>query len=149
MRLPLLLSTMKEGQSNVSWIWKIQTWFQVFCRRIFLTKVKIICILKLTKSNQTILSCIDASPIVLYYCRLLPILSVSFALVVLSLAVTGHKLGGPPLCYRSCRVCLASWLVVALWGHIKNNLINTRLNMWLSTTFSRSMNNVVCISYVL
>eukprot|EP01041_Mallomonas_annulata_P009449 gene9448-19627_t len=41
--------------------------------------------------------------------KLLPILSVSFVLVVLSLAVTGHELGGPPLCYRNCRACLALW----------------------------------------
>ena len=41
--------------------------------------------------------------------KLLPVLSVCFLLVVLSLAVTGHHLGGPPLCYRSCGVCLAQW----------------------------------------
>lgn len=41
--------------------------------------------------------------------KLLPVLSVSFLLVVLSLSVTGHRLGGPPLCYRSCGMCLSSW----------------------------------------
>jgi hypothetical protein len=30
-------------------------------------------------------------------------------LVVLSLSVTGHSLGGPPLCFQSCGECLASW----------------------------------------
>jgi len=30
-------------------------------------------------------------------------------LVVLSLTVTGRKLGGPPLCYRSCKSCLSQW----------------------------------------
>lgn len=41
--------------------------------------------------------------------KLLPILSVSYLLVALSLAVTGHRLGGPPLCYSSCDVCLSQW----------------------------------------
>lgn len=41
--------------------------------------------------------------------KLLPLLSISFLLVALSLAVTGHKLGGPPLCYQSCGACLAKW----------------------------------------
>lgn len=41
--------------------------------------------------------------------KVIPLLSVSFLLVALSLAVTGHKLGGPPLCYQSCHVCLSSW----------------------------------------
>jgi hypothetical protein len=36
-------------------------------------------------------------------------LSISFLLVALSLAVTGHILGGPPLCYSSCSVCLNQW----------------------------------------
>lgn len=48
--------------------------------------------------------------------KLLPILSISFALVVLSLAVTGQELEGPPLCYRSCRVCLASWKRSVVWS---------------------------------
>ena len=26
-----------------------------------------------------------------------------------SLAVTGHKIGGPPLCYQKCGACLAKW----------------------------------------
>ena len=26
-----------------------------------------------------------------------------------SLAVTGHKIGGPPLCYQQCGACLAKW----------------------------------------
>lgn len=41
--------------------------------------------------------------------KLLPLLSVCFLCVVLSLAATGHRLGGPPLCYQSCSRCLASW----------------------------------------
>ena len=41
--------------------------------------------------------------------KLLPVLSFSFLLVALSLAVTGRRLGGPPLCYRSCGTCLARW----------------------------------------
>ena len=41
--------------------------------------------------------------------KLLPVLSVSFLLVALSLAVTGHRLGGPPLCYRTCGQCLSIW----------------------------------------
>lgn len=41
--------------------------------------------------------------------KLLPVLSISFVLVTLSLAVTGHRLGGPPLCYHSCQVCLSQW----------------------------------------
>ena len=41
--------------------------------------------------------------------KLLPVLSVSFLLVALSLSVTGHTLGGPPLCYQSCGTCLSSW----------------------------------------
>jgi hypothetical protein len=41
--------------------------------------------------------------------KLLPVLSISFLLVALSLAVTGHRLGGPPLCYQSCSICLAQW----------------------------------------
>lgn len=41
--------------------------------------------------------------------KLLPVLSFSFLLVTLSLAVTGHRLGGPPLCYQSCGICLAQW----------------------------------------
>lgn len=41
--------------------------------------------------------------------KLLPVLSISFLLVILSLAVTGHRLGGPPLCYHSCQICLGQW----------------------------------------
>jgi hypothetical protein len=43
--------------------------------------------------------------------RLLPILSISFLLVTLSLAVTGKRLGGPPLCYGGCGHCLSKWYV--------------------------------------
>mmetsp|Transcript_13338 Transcript_13338/g.13831 ORF Transcript_13338/g.13831 Transcript_13338/m.13831 type:complete len:658 (+) Transcript_13338:26-1999(+) len=43
--------------------------------------------------------------------KVLPIFSVSFLLVVLSLSVTGHSLGGPPLCFKSCGECLASWSI--------------------------------------
>lgn len=41
--------------------------------------------------------------------RLLPVMSISLMLVTLSLAVTGRRLGGPPLCYRPCSQCLAMW----------------------------------------
>lgn len=41
--------------------------------------------------------------------KLLPVLSISFLLVTLTLTVTGHRLGGPPLCYQSCSLCLSSW----------------------------------------
>eukprot|EP01035_Chromulina_nebulosa_P024891 gene24891-32428_t len=41
--------------------------------------------------------------------KLLPVLSVSFLLVALSLSVTGHRLGGPPLCYQKCGQCLSIW----------------------------------------
>lgn len=41
--------------------------------------------------------------------RLLPVLSISFLLVPLSLAVTGRTLGGPPLCFQPCGVCLSHW----------------------------------------
>jgi hypothetical protein len=41
--------------------------------------------------------------------KLLPVLSISFLLVALSLGVTGHRLGGPPLCYHPCGICLAQW----------------------------------------
>lgn len=41
--------------------------------------------------------------------KLLPIMSISFLLVALSLAVTGRRLGGPPLCYSSCSTCLSLW----------------------------------------
>jgi hypothetical protein len=41
--------------------------------------------------------------------KLLPVLSFSFLLVSLSLAVTGRTLGGPPLCYSSCGTCLSIW----------------------------------------
>jgi hypothetical protein len=41
--------------------------------------------------------------------KLLPVLSFSFLLVSLSLSVTGHRLGGPPLCYRTCSQCLSLW----------------------------------------
>ena len=41
--------------------------------------------------------------------KLLPIMSISFILVVLSLMLTGRKLGGPPLCFAGCRTCLARW----------------------------------------
>ncbi|RYG66053.1 hypothetical protein EON64_10625 [archaeon] len=41
--------------------------------------------------------------------KLLPVLSISFLLVALSLGVTGHTLGGPPLCYHPCGTCLSSW----------------------------------------
>jgi len=41
--------------------------------------------------------------------KLLPVLSVSFLLVALSLSVTGRRLGGPPLCYSTCKKCLALW----------------------------------------
>jgi hypothetical protein len=43
--------------------------------------------------------------------KLLPVLSISFLLVVLSLTVTGRKLDGPPLCYSSCSYCLSKWSV--------------------------------------
>ena len=39
----------------------------------------------------------------------MPVLSISFFLVVMSLMVTGHKLQGPPLCFNTCRVCLSHW----------------------------------------
>lgn len=41
--------------------------------------------------------------------KLLPVLSISYLLVALSLSVTGRRLGGAPLCYSSCRVCLSKW----------------------------------------
>lgn len=41
--------------------------------------------------------------------KLLPIMSISFIVVVLSLMLTGRKLGGPPLCFAGCRTCLARW----------------------------------------
>ncbi|KAJ1432800.1 hypothetical protein B484DRAFT_394774 [Ochromonadaceae sp. CCMP2298] len=41
--------------------------------------------------------------------KLLPVLSISFLCVVLSLSVTGHRLGGPPLCYHPCGYCLSTW----------------------------------------
>ncbi len=41
--------------------------------------------------------------------KVMPVLSVSFILVVLSLMVAGHKLDGPPLCFSSCHVCLSRW----------------------------------------
>ena len=41
--------------------------------------------------------------------KLLPVLSISYLLVALSLAVTGHRLGGTPLCFSTCDVCLSSW----------------------------------------
>jgi hypothetical protein len=41
--------------------------------------------------------------------RLLPVLSISFLLVPLSLAVTGRTLGGPPLCFHPCGTCLSQW----------------------------------------
>jgi len=41
--------------------------------------------------------------------KLLPVLSISFLLVGLSLSVTGRRLGGPPLCYSTCKKCLALW----------------------------------------
>ena len=44
-----------------------------------------------------------------FFCRLLPVISISFLLVVLLLSVAGRRLGGPPLCYSSCSVCLGKW----------------------------------------
>ena len=41
--------------------------------------------------------------------KVLYIVSVTFLLVVLSLSVSGHQLGGPPICFSSCGTCLASW----------------------------------------
>lgn len=41
--------------------------------------------------------------------RVLPVLSFSFLLMALSLGITGAKIGGAPLCYNTCRGCLASW----------------------------------------
>jgi len=41
--------------------------------------------------------------------KVLYIFSVTFLLVVLSLSVSGHQLGGPPICFGSCSTCLASW----------------------------------------
>lgn len=41
--------------------------------------------------------------------RLLPVLSLSFLSVVIGLILTSQQLGGPPLCFRSCRTCLRSW----------------------------------------
>ena len=41
--------------------------------------------------------------------QVMPVLSMSFFLVVMSLMVTGHKLQGPPLCFNTCRVCLSHW----------------------------------------
>ena len=41
--------------------------------------------------------------------KLLPVLSVSYLLVTLSLSVTGRRLGGPPLCYSTCKKCLSLW----------------------------------------
>jgi len=43
--------------------------------------------------------------------RLIPVLSISFLLVPLSLAVTGRTLGGPPLCFQPCGSCLPLWYV--------------------------------------
>jgi hypothetical protein len=41
--------------------------------------------------------------------KLLPVLSLSFALVVASLALTAHHIDGPPLCFSSCGSCLRRW----------------------------------------
>ena len=41
--------------------------------------------------------------------KLLPVLSISFLLVAMTLSVTGVTLGGPPLCYESCDQCLSKW----------------------------------------
>jgi hypothetical protein len=41
--------------------------------------------------------------------KLLPMISVSFLLVICLLTATGKTLGGPPICYSSCHVCLAKW----------------------------------------
>ncbi len=49
--------------------------------------------------------------------KLLPVLSFSFLLVTLSLAVTGHRLGGPPLCFQPCGDCLAQWKNAVELGH--------------------------------
>ena len=41
--------------------------------------------------------------------KLLPVISISYLLVSLSLSVTGQRLDGPPLCFQPCGACLASW----------------------------------------
>lgn len=41
--------------------------------------------------------------------KLFPVFSLSFALVVASLALTAYHLEGPPLCYSSCGSCLRRW----------------------------------------
>ena len=51
-------------------------------------------------------------------------ISVSFLLVILLLTVAGKRLGGPPLCYSSCRVCLSRWShsVLLAEGEVQNHL---------------------------
>ena len=41
--------------------------------------------------------------------RVLPVLSISFLLIALSLSTTGATLGGAPLCYKAHKECLADW----------------------------------------
>lgn len=41
--------------------------------------------------------------------RLVPVLSLSFLSVVIAVTLTAARLGGPPLCFSSCRTCLGSW----------------------------------------
>ena len=41
--------------------------------------------------------------------KLLPVISISYLLVSLSLSVTGQRLKGAPLCFQPCGECLASW----------------------------------------
>ena len=41
--------------------------------------------------------------------RLIPVLSITFLLVPLSLSLTGRTLKGPPLCFQRCGVCLSKW----------------------------------------
>ncbi len=41
--------------------------------------------------------------------RVLPVLSISFLLLALSLGTTGTTIGGAPLCFNTCRKCLSSW----------------------------------------
>lgn len=65
--------------------------------------------------------------------RLLPVLSISFLLVVLSLTVTGHRLGGPPLCFQKCGQCLRRWdasipLILDAGNVMSENIVNGNVN---------------------
>lgn len=41
--------------------------------------------------------------------KLLPVLSLSYLFVIISLYITGKLLQGPPLCFDSCSICLSRW----------------------------------------